>query len=690
MKIQQPFKINLSVAFIGLIAATVFTITIYSYKKNAAAALELAERLIAQTAHSMIEKTNSHISPAMHLAKTSSFLLKSSAGGLKHNPQLEMFMLESMHNFTQLEMMYVGDPKGNFFMTARKNDGSLMTEWIDRSGRGRISRKFMDKFGKEINKTHSDSLKYDPRTRPWYLGAEKTKKPFWTDIYPSYDDNDPIITASYPVINNKGSVQYIIGVDIKLKELSRFLKSHKVKKHDVTLLLNEKLELIAHPDGINQIKIEGDSARFITVWEMKSKLVKKSVKTYLKNPKNHFTFSMDKKVYLTYFTSFLTTSKNKWYIVTIAPENDFVGSLKETQKTILIISILVLIFSTLLALLLSKSISRPIEILTLELRKIKDFHLDGEIKIQSHVREIQQMTEAVISMKSGLNSFRKYVPAELVRQLIKSGEGAKLGGQEREMTIFFSDIAGFTSISEGFQPQKLMEHLSEYLQELTEVIQDNSGTIDKYIGDCIMAFWGAPFPSDNHAVLSCESALGCQEKLIDLNNKWRASGKNILPTRIGLHTGNAVVGNMGSKDRLNYSVIGDTVNLASRLESVNKIYGTQIIVSESTYKKASGQFVFRPLDKVAVKGKIESISIYELIGRSGYVPNDRQQIAEQFSEAYDLYCRREWTEARKIFDILHSSFPEDLPSAMYAERCGEYIRQDPGPQWTGVTKLEFK
>ncbi|MCL2180067.1 MAG: adenylate/guanylate cyclase domain-containing protein, partial [Treponema sp.] len=210
-------------------------------------------------------------------------------------------------------------------------------------------------------------------------------------------------------------------------------------------------------------------------------------------------------------------------------------------------------------------------------------------------------------------NFKRYVPADLVIQLINKNIIADLGGEQQELTVFFSDIAKFTSITEKMEPEKVVQDLCVYFENISRTILANNGTIDKYIGDSVMAFWGAPVPMEDHASKACYAALTVQESLRILFEQWEHQGKIPFHTRIGIHTGNVLVGNLGYKERLNYTVMGDTVNVSSRLEGINKIYGTEIIVSDSVYKKCPDDFEFRHIDRVYLLGRFEAMDIYELI-----------------------------------------------------------------------------
>jgi adenylate cyclase len=287
------------------------------------------------------------------------------------------------------------------------------------------------------------------------------------------------------------------------------------------------------------------------------------------------------------------------------------------------------------------------------------------------------------NMKVGLQSFKKFVPSQLVRQLMESGLEASASGQRREVSIFFSDVADFTTISETMKPSELASHLTEYFNEMTHIIMDNQGTVDKYIGDAIMAFWNAPLEIKDHAHAACRSALRIQDSLRALEKKWVAQEKPVFRTRIGLNTGDVVVGNMGSDQRLNYTIIGDPVNLASRLESLNKYYGSNIIISQFTYEKCSNDFEVRTLDYVLVKGKTKAVSIYELLAEKGDISTLDKEYNQYYEEAISFYLKREWAKAIEIFERLLNQKPKDGPCMMFLERCRNYVVNPPPNSWTG-------
>lgn len=281
------------------------------------------------------------------------------------------------------------------------------------------------------------------------------------------------------------------------------------------------------------------------------------------------------------------------------------------------------------------------------------------------------------------NVFGKYVSKEVADEILKKTTSEKLSlkGEKREITIMFSDIRGFTSISEKLSPEELVDFLNKYLSAMTDIVMQHRGVVDKYIGDAIMAFWGAPLKEENHATLACQAAVNMIKKLKELNIPDLAIG-------IGINTGEAVVGNMGSAQRVNYTVIGDAVNAASRLEGLNKEYHTSIIIGESTYQKVKDEFMCRELDFIKVKGKEHPIRIYELIGKKGEVDDKILKLIEHFHSGLDYYRKKKWMYAIAEFRLA-LKVQHDYPSHIFIERCHLLQKRTPR-DWDGVFTWKTK
>ena len=292
------------------------------------------------------------------------------------------------------------------------------------------------------------------------------------------------------------------------------------------------------------------------------------------------------------------------------------------------------------------------------------------------------------------SAFSRYVNAEVIRLVLLNPKLVE--PRKQEITVMFSDIRGFTTISEKLDAQELAVFLNGYLSDMTGIVFDTSGTLDKYIGDAVMAFWGAPASDDAHAIQACTAAVTMIKRVRELQRQWAAEGKPALEIGIGLNSGVASVGNMGSARQYGYTALGDVVNLSSRLEGLNKEYGTHIIVNESTFTAAQNAgFLFRELDLIRVKGKSQPVTIYELYGhlldlqQSGQL-SDAESRIERFEEARHLYRGRHWADAQHIFQTILGRWPDDGPSVIYLKRCQDYLAEEPLPEWDGVFTMTHK
>ena len=284
--------------------------------------------------------------------------------------------------------------------------------------------------------------------------------------------------------------------------------------------------------------------------------------------------------------------------------------------------------------------------------------------------------------------FSTYVSPSIVDELVANPEKLKLGGERRELSVLFSDLEGFTALAETRPPEELVGLLNEYLSSMTEIVLKNQGTLDKFEGDLIMAFWGAPVPGKDHARKACAAALQMQATLAAIRLEWGLKKRPLLSARIGINTGEMVVGNMGSTEKFNYTVIGDSVNLASRLEGANKSYRTGIIISEYTFGLVKDEFLCRKLDIVAVKGRTEPVTIYEL--RSFRNRKDVQrdlELIDFFEAGLHAYREQRWESASELFEKARSVFPHDYPSEIFLERVRRFRSNPPEQPWKGITPI---
>ncbi len=281
-------------------------------------------------------------------------------------------------------------------------------------------------------------------------------------------------------------------------------------------------------------------------------------------------------------------------------------------------------------------------------------------------------------------AFSQYLSPTVIDQIVENPDMLQLGGEKREMTPFFSDIQGFSTISEGLTPEELVQLLNEYLTAMCDIVSSYHGTIDKFEGDAIIAFWGAPLELPDHATIACHAAIDMQKKNEEMRKTLREQNRPMLYTRIGMSSGPVVVGNMGSADRMDYTMMGDVVNLAARLEGVNKFYQTFTMIPQSTYELAKDDIDTRQLDVIRVVGKKEPISVYEVLERKNQTSSEKSGVVEKFLKALKLYEERNFADASKEFEKVLAIDPDDGPSLTYVKRCGVFLETPPEKDWDGV------
>jgi adenylate cyclase len=286
----------------------------------------------------------------------------------------------------------------------------------------------------------------------------------------------------------------------------------------------------------------------------------------------------------------------------------------------------------------------------------------------------------------------KYTSPALVKELIAHPEYLSLEwGDSREMSVYFSDIAGFTSFSETLPPERLVALLNDYLTQMTDLVLAHGGVVDKYIGDAVMAFWGAPLKEKEHAKKAVTCALAMRRKCDELRLQWKKEYGTEVHARAAVNSGRAVVGNMGSKHKYNYTVMGDMVNLASRLEGANKPYGTYLMISEFTVAALGPhQFVLRELDFLAVKGKEQPVRVYEVMEEKGLVSAANLRAVDHYLEGLQRYRERDFQGAIAAFEEALRENPADSPSVMYIDRCRHFLDHPPEEGWDGVWRMHEK
>ncbi len=558
---------------------------------------------------------------------------------------------------------------------------------------------------KTITKTDKGEITgFDHRTRPWYLDAIKTKKSVWTGVYTFSDWSalEPGITYAQSVFDNNGKLLGVLGVDVSLRNLSKMLSfSTNITKNTNSYIVENNTHVIVCSTGSDKAESYGEkdfNYLIASKNDIRNKILTKALllKRDSKSPSLIFSYNNDQ--YIAYFQKFTQFNfPHAWECVVITPVKDFTSSIQSTRNSSVMYSLVILVLAMMWSFHLSRRISKPMISLAKETNHLQRLELNDSEPIESHIKEITILRDAIVNLKTTMRSFSYYIPKDLVKKLLSRKRIIHTGGRAKEVAIMFTDIQNFTNEAEALSPDKVIKYLSEYFEELTSIVMTHNGTVDKFIGDAIMAFWGMTSTDKNLAFNACHSALLCQNRLQTLNRIWAQEQRPTFVTRFGLHMGMVVMGNVGSSDRMNYTAVGDNVNLSSRLEALNKYYGTKIIVSEAIYQATKNNFLFRRLDDIAVKGKKNTITVYELVGQIEgdemlYPTQYQFEFCAHFEEARLLYITRQWTEALEAFTNL-LKYPHettDKTLQLYIKRCNEFIANPPPQEWNGTVRLYEK
>ena len=616
------------------------------------------------------------------------------------------YFMEILDTHKEFAMVYFGDTKGNLIMGRRMPDGSLTRRYITRTD-DTVYTKYVHEnriYNATFpNTTESAATGYDPRSRGWYKKAVSQKQTVWTNVYIFATGNMPGFSCASPIYDDDGNLLGVACIDIEIRDLSLYLGNISTPANSRLFIYDQDNQIIAKPmkngDPIDTLlnvypEADGSSTYSMKTVNDGSDPIIAEAFNFTQGKENSDGINVFETGGKKYFCKVDTMSIDKdlsLNVGMIIPDEDIMGTVYKNNRTVMIISVIVIIIAILISILISSLISKPMKVLSTEMNNIRKLSIDDtDVDIDSGIKEIDTMVYSFQGMKQGLINFKKYVPSDLVSMLIRDNQNAEIGGKKQVLTLMFSDIENFTGIAEMTKPEELIGRLYDYFSLLAHTITDNKGTIDKYIGDSIMAFWGAPVEIEvkTHARLACLSALTCQIQGFNLSNVWTKEGKPRFRTRFGIHTGEVVVGNMGSDERINYTVLGDSVNLASRLEGLNKFYGTEIIASGATHELVKDEFEFRMLDKITVKGKILPIYIYELLAEKDKIDRAVLKAYQVYEMGLKYYFDGEWDKCIQYMDAVITRI-DDSAAKVIKERA-EKFKANPPEKWNGIYAFDKK
>jgi adenylate cyclase len=516
-----------------------------------------------------------------------------------------------------------------------------------------------------------------PVSRPSY------GKAVWSDLaWMELDQALPkaqqriVVTVQKAIEDTPGHFVGVVRVGLLADTIDALPRMVRAGEPQRVILCDNKGRLVARLDRNDPVEVVSDDLRIAPAHPPPE------VAAALAIAPRSDAVEVDGTRYLVTFRK-LETSQD-WSVGIIVPEDYYTRDLRALRDrflwTFLAAVAIVLLIGGLVLRLLRRSLARVV-------------HATGQMRLfdfspaspDAPLHEIVEVMEGVERAKTSMRTLGKYAPIELVRRLYESNREPELGGELMEISMLFTDIEGFTSLSEKLSPRALAAALGAYLEVMTHAVQSTGGTVDKFIGDAVMAFWNAPSPQPDHARRACRAVIAClaETRALYASEAWK--GLPPLFTRYGLHRARVMVGHFGAPERFSYTALGDGVNLAARLEPLCKQYGVAVLASEAIVEQAGDDFVFRLIDRVAVKGRVEAVRVYELLGARGHC-DDAVACASVYERALEAYFARDFEGARTLL----ASLPDDPPSRVLSSRCEAMVARPPPEDWNGVYVAKSK
>jgi adenylate cyclase len=699
-------KLGLRAALTGLVLLTVAVTAIlihltwfYAARRNVA---DVVGQLNRQIVGSVQHEVRATLNDAWSVQEAVRSIFFQEAIKPTDEAKREFIFLALLRSHPTVSWIAVGFPDGAFFGALKPADDEIDMVEVKRNPETGIRQQRVDTYtpqpgdvlfrGREI--TPSD---YEATAQAWYQRAVAEDGPGWSMLsHLPYRERAAIVTSTPIVIDLDFSG--VLAVVVELERLSKFLAGLQVGKTGTVVLLGRNGQVVASAaSAAIERQRQGEMPELDTLARDHPMLA--SVATLLagkgvsladlqQTRQLQTTGSIDGK---DYFVTFSPLKFNGWVVATVIPTDDFLASIRRTVAILLIaLAGLTLLIAAIAILSANRLVGAPLLGIAGQLKHIEEFRLERVGRVTSPLRELDDLSAALLQMSRGLASFRKYMPTELVRTLVSRGVEARPGGQQQILTVMFTDLAGYTSISERLG-DRVVPLLAEYLEVVSAAVLGRGGTIDKFIGDGVMAFWGAPAPNERHAVDACAAALECQRLLASQRAAAERCGGTALRMRIGINTGRMLVGNIGSNERLSYTVIGDPVNVASRLEPLGKLYGVNIIIGEETRIAAGEAIIVRRLDWVAVYGRSGGLAIYELLGLAEDAKTATPEWVRTYEAGLAAYKDRRWSEAIGFFEATAAiRGTVDHPSEILMERCRSCLADPPSNDWNPISVLEAK
>jgi len=631
MRARFGYQPSITALFVAVVLSVGLSLVFLSFEWARSITRTAALTFIDRVADHTADRVDGQFKDVLDILEVLRQLPPVESGAILDNPPLYSILAALLRRHGQLYNLYAGYGDGGFIeLDALDRAGPALRRElrapaeaefrlsiVETPPGGTERRRFTYYLSRNMTILAQEqrAADYDPRERPWYQGAFQPGASPITDPYVFKVAALTGYTIRAPFMRGRGG---IAAGDILLSETDAFLASQRLGTSGVVFLFDDSGRIVAHPGMSDFLRARAPDAPLDLprVDQLVKVDIAKPLAAWRQGGSAQQIFdTKDGRTYVAAFRAIKTAGASGLRLAVMAPLDEFFAEIEAGRRRMVLLALGFVLAALPAVWWIGSMLSQSMKALARETDRIQRFDTAGPaVEVRSMIREIDDLGQSVTTMRTVVRTFASFVPKRLVQQLVATGDALRLGGSRREVTVLFTDIAGFTNITEKADPEQVMIRTSRYLAVLSAVIMEHGGTVDKFVGDAIMAIWNAPSDDPDHVAHACSAVLACREANRRLNTEFESEGWPAYRTRFGLHTGEAVVGTIGSDDRMAYTVLGATVNLAARLEPLNKEYGTEIIVSDAIRQRVDDRFAFRALDTITPKGFAASIRIFELCG----------------------------------------------------------------------------
>ncbi|CAL80678.1 putative Adenylate cyclase [Bradyrhizobium sp. ORS 278] len=685
---QRSEQLTVSIRFavsalvLAAILLTAFGSSLLWWRTSEAISRQLASTINSQIAGAVRKEVTAIVGEAQAAHTAIRTLFLQNVLDTREADKREFVFLSQLQSQATISWAAFGWPDGSFFAAHKLGDQRLEMMEIsltDHPGQRRVDAYDVVPGDIEFTSRRFEPTSFKVADQPWFKQGLAADEPRWFSVDQHPVGRRPAIALAGP-IDVYQERQGVLAIIVEHARIARFLAQLQVGQTGSAFILERDGAVVAAPDADADEEHAGrDRQPLLPVAQQAMRSAVEGDEAWRGRVQSGDGAFEVARTPLPF---------PGWSLVTVIPEAEFLGPVDAALRRVIIGLGIGAVLAALASAALARAvIAAPLGRVVAELRHVEAFALAQVRRHPSRLREIASLSGAIAEMAGGLSSFGKFIPADLVRQLLRQGVDARPGGHLQELSVMFIDIAGFTGLSERMG-DRVVPLLSRYLDLISTVIVDHGGTIDKFIGDAVMAFWGAPAAQPDHAVLCCRAALACRAAVE--GSDLRDEDGQPLRIRIGINSGRMLVGNIGSELRLNYTVIGDAVNVASRLEGANKTYGTTILIGEATARLSGDAFVAREIDRIAVYGREEGLAVHELVGLAEDVGAQQRSWIAHYARGLRDYRARDFEAAIVAFEAVVALKPGDRAAEVMIARCRTWAETQPDQHWRAVTALTSK